>query len=160
MRPDASALSRSESRKTAALGRCDRSWRQTVRCYLVDPYHLSNLGALSPARIVAHRLVNSVTRGPVNWIEEFSQLPPLEWSTPIDLLFIDGDHSRVGVNADWDLWTPHVSAEGHAALHDAREEADWTAPDWGPVQLLDRLRKEGDWVVVGEIDSLAVLRRR
>jgi predicted O-methyltransferase YrrM len=127
--------------------------------WLIDPYHLSTFGRLGPARVVAHRLVNSVSRGDVRWIEELSPAPARGWSTPIDFLFIDGDHSPIGVQADWDEWTPHLADGGHVALHDAREEAPWCGPDDGPVQLLKRLRTDPGWEVVAEADSLAVLRR-
>jgi hypothetical protein len=127
--------------------------------FLIDPYHRSNFGRFSPARIVAHRLVNSVSRGHVRWIEEFSPRPAIGWSTPIDFLFLDGDHAPAAVATDWEQWTPHVAEDGHVALHDARLDAPWCSPEDGPVQLLDRLRSDARWQVVGEVDSLAVLAR-
>src|SRR4051794_37630809 len=39
--------------------------------YLIDPYFLAK-GPISPAKIVARRLVNSVPRGRVEWLEQFS----------------------------------------------------------------------------------------
>ncbi len=126
--------------------------------YLIDP-HVSCFGKLSPARLVAHRLVGQVTRGDVRWIQEFSPLPADGWSTPIDFLFIDGDHSHEGVSSDWELWTPHLASRGHVALHDARLGVPWTHAEEGPVVLLRRLRDDPGWTVVDEVDSLAVLRR-
>lgn len=38
--------------------------------------------------------------------------------TPIDLLFIDGDHSYSGVVKDIELWTPLVRPGGVVAFHD------------------------------------------
>jgi predicted O-methyltransferase YrrM len=127
--------------------------------YLIDPYHLSALGALSPARLVAHRLVASVTRASVVWIEEFSQSAASGWSTPIDLLFIDGDHSFKGVCEDWEQWAPHVVPNGHVALHDARL-APWTDEHTGPVRLVRQIRDDPQWELVHEIDSLVVVQRR
>lgn len=37
---------------------------------------------------------------------------------PLDLLFIDGDHSYEGVRADWDAYSPMVGPGGVAILHD------------------------------------------
>lgn len=37
---------------------------------------------------------------------------------PVDVLFIDGDHSWEGVQADWDNYTPLVRPGGLVAFHD------------------------------------------
>jgi len=129
------------------------------KLYLIDPYHLSILGPVSPARLIAHRLVSSIKRGEVVWIEELSLAAGKRWSTPIDFLFIDGDHSYAGVMDDWNQWTRHLAPSGHVALHDARLEAPWTDQATGPVRLLQQLRQDPEWQVVDEIDSLAVLQR-
>jgi predicted O-methyltransferase YrrM len=126
--------------------------------FLIDPYDLSRLGPLSPKHMIARRLVASVTRADARWIREVSQPLALQWTTPIDFLFIDGDHSYEGVRADWQGWTPHLAPGGHVALHDARIEADWTDANSGPTRLLAELRDDPAWQIVGEIDSLAVLR--
>lgn len=127
--------------------------------YLIDPYHQSPFGRLSPSRLVAHRLVNTIQRARVTWIDEFSEAASSSWSIPIDLLFIDGNHQYEAVKTDWKLWTPHLSDSGHVALHDARIEAPWTVNDSGPVRLLREVREDPAWKIVGEADSLAVLRR-
>jgi predicted O-methyltransferase YrrM len=127
--------------------------------FLVDPYPLTRLGRLCPARLVAHRLVNSVTRGSVHWIEEPSQVLTVGWSTPIDFLFIDADHSYPAVKADWEGWAPHVVSGGHVAMHDARTEAAWVDGSAGPAQLLRELEEDPKWEIVGGVDSLAVLQR-
>jgi predicted O-methyltransferase YrrM len=127
--------------------------------YLIDPYPLTRFGRLCPARLVAHRLVRTGTRGRVIWIEEYSQTVVDSWSTGIDFLFIDADHSYEGVKADWEGFTPHLAEAGHVALHDARIEASWTDADTGPVRLLNELRCDPSWEVVDEVDSLAVLKR-
>lgn len=48
------------------------------------------------------------------------------WRTPIDLLFIDADHSYEAVLRDFDDWSPFVKAGGVIAFHDA-----WLTPPVG-----------------------------
>ena len=38
---------------------------------------------------------------------------------PIELLFVDGDHSYEGVSADWSHWGPSLAIGGQALFHDA-----------------------------------------
>lgn len=45
--------------------------------------------------------------------------------TPIDVLFLDGDHTFEGVATDWDLYSPLVRPGGIVALHDIC----WHGPD-------------------------------
>jgi Methyltransferase domain len=100
--------------------------------------------------------IASATRGEARWIIAFSPRPAADWSTPIDFLSIDGDHSYEGVSRDWQEWTRHLASGGAVALHDARIEAPRTDESTGPVLLL---HDDPEWVVVGETDSLAVLWR-
>lgn len=126
---------------------------------LIDPYHLSNLGRWSPARIVAQRVVDSVDRGTVEWVAAFSHDAAQDWQRPIDFLFIDGDHSLEGVRQDWNDWAPHVTPDGIVCLHDANTDAPWVGPDDGPVRLIAQVTAGGDWVVAGKVDSLVALSR-
>jgi len=43
------------------------------------------------------------------------------WNQPIDLLFIDGDHSYEGCSSDLESWMPFVRPGGYVALHDSAE---------------------------------------
>ena len=42
--------------------------------------------------------------------------PPPE---PLELLFIDGDHSYEGAKADFERWQAFVRPDGHVLFHDA-----------------------------------------
>ena len=44
-----------------------------------------------------------------------------DWSQPIDLLFIDGDHSYEGCSTDLQAWLSHVRPGGWIAFHDSSE---------------------------------------
>jgi len=55
---------------------------------------------------------------------------------PIDLLFIDGDHSYEGVKMDWEMYSPLVRSGGLVAFHDTRIEPRI-------IRFLDELRAAG-----------------
>jgi predicted O-methyltransferase YrrM len=131
--------------------------------YLIDPFHFSRISAINFIRRTAHRLVGSVARGNVVWIERFSFDAVHKWNRPIDLLFIDGDHTEDGARRDWNEWNQFVIPGGIVIFHDARIfEGGWTSPDYGPVKLVNdlfrHLRIPG-WRIVEEIHSLLVVER-
>ena len=112
---------------------------------------------------VAHGAVESCSRGKVVWIEKFSYDAVREWTAPIDLIVIDGDHSDAGVERDWRDWNGFVKAGGIVIFHDARLfSGGWTRPSHGPVRLVNRLFRAGQakgWTIAGEVDSLLVVER-
>jgi predicted O-methyltransferase YrrM len=44
------------------------------------------------------------------------------WTTPIDLLFLDGDQSREGARKAYDAWAPFLKETGIIALHNSMPE--------------------------------------
>jgi len=57
-----------------------------------------------------------------------------EWKLKVDLLFIDGDHSAVGVRGDIESWLQHVKVGGVVIFHDYHEKK------WGDVEkVVDEL---------------------
>jgi predicted O-methyltransferase YrrM len=131
--------------------------------YLIDPFHFRRISAINFTRRTAHRLVRSVPRGNVIWIERFSFDAVKQWNRPIDLLFIDGDHTENGVRRDWNDWNQFVVPGGVAIFHDARIfEGGWTSSNYGPVKLVDDLFRRQrilGWKIVEEIHSLLVVER-
>lgn len=57
------------------------------------------------------------------------------WTLPIDVLFIDGDHSYEGCMDDWNNFSPFVKKGGWVFFHDCDE----TSP--GVVQVFDEIGK-------------------
>jgi len=129
--------------------------------YLIDPFHLSRWKPMNGMKRTAGRAVGTASRGQVVWIEKFSDDAISGWNTPIDLLFVDGDHQEEAVARDWKNWSRFVVAGGLAVFHDARVfEGGWTAPDWGPVRLVNRLFRNGGtpgWRIVREVHSTVVV---
>ena len=44
------------------------------------------------------------------------------WTTPIDLLFIDGSHLYADVKLDYECWSPFVQVGGVMAFHDTNQD--------------------------------------
>jgi predicted O-methyltransferase YrrM len=76
--------------------------------------------------------------------EVLAKVKKLLGGAPVDLLFIDGDHSYAGVKADWENFTPLVRPGGWAALHDImppERKSDGTAQNGFAVEV-DRFWRE------------------
>jgi len=83
------------------------------------------------------------------------------WKLPVDLLFIDGDHSYVAVRHDFETWLPHMKPGGLVLLHDSRRvpgtpgqvfDQGWP----GPTRLADELRVDPRVTLVDEVYSLTI----
>jgi predicted O-methyltransferase YrrM len=132
--------------------------------YLIDPYIPGKIPGLNLQYVVAKKIVNSVKRGKVEWIKEFSHDAFKTWGNKkIDFLFIDGDHSYEGCLQDWEDWSKYVPVGGIVVFHDARVFAGgWVEENWGPVQVVNKVfRSEPnkEWEIVEEADSMVVVRR-
>ena len=114
------------------------------------------------------RVMDRATRergGPrVEWHVARSGTVAEGWSAPIDLLFIDGDHSEEGTRADWEAFSPHVVPGGVVIFHDARvgqPRGGDAGP--GPTIVVDALFRGPealpDWRIVEEVDSCVAVER-
>jgi len=139
---------------------------------LIDPYTADTRWAALPqgswANATATRLAVARARrrggASVRWSIARSQDVGRAWdSGPVDLVFIDGDHSYDGCREDWEAWHRHVAPGGFVAFHDARagRPSGHGAP--GPTQVVDERFRDGGlpgWSMVDELDALVVVRRQ
>src|SRR3954469_1980017 len=102
--------------------------RPDAELHLVDPFghHPTALpegwGATERAsRRVVARAARRYDGPAVRWHIALSEDAARDWSAPVDLVFIDGDHSEEGCALDWELWHPFVELGGVVLFHDARE---------------------------------------
>lgn len=72
---------------------------------------------------------------------------------PLDLVFIDGDHSEAAARGDFELMSPWVKLGGYIAFHDLRAEF------LGVHVVLGEALLSRKWEIVGLQDSLGVIKR-
>jgi predicted O-methyltransferase YrrM len=79
------------------------------------------------------------------------------WRVPLGLLFIDGGHTQVAADADYDGWAPWVALGGALAIHDVfPDPADGGRP---PYEIYRRALESGCFTEVRQAGSLRVLER-
>jgi hypothetical protein len=80
----------------------------------------------------------------------------------VDLVFIDGDHSREGCERDWAAWSGFVAPGGRVVFHDAREGEPGGRGLPGPSEVVrERFRGRGTdgWTIAAEADRTVAVRR-
>ena len=98
----------------------------------------------------------------VHWHAALSHEVAASWSQPVDLVFVDGDHSEAGCELDWDCWKELVIAGGHVVFHDARADRPGGRGLPGPTAVVARRLRAGPapaWEIVAESDRTVVARR-
>ena len=132
--------------------------------HLIDPF-VDESGWALPAgwgasASATRRVVERAAResGPrLHWHVERSQDVGQLWTEPVDVVFVDGDHSPEGVLEDWNAWHPHVRPGGVMAFHDASE------PDSGPTLVIEDLFRGTspltDWAITHEVGSVVAVTR-
>jgi hypothetical protein len=139
--------------------------------HLIDPFGQhgwalpAGWGATEGA---SRRVVDRARRrhaGPkVAWHVDYSAAVAAWWSRPVDLVFIDGDHSEDGVRTDWEGWNGFVESGGAVLFHDARGTQEGGRGLPGPTAVVDGLFRGPDavpgWRIEAEADrSVAVVRQ-
>jgi predicted O-methyltransferase YrrM len=129
--------------------------------FAIDPFPPGRLG-FSMQRVIAHREVSKINNGRVEWIPETGARAArnLAGAAPFDFVFIDGDHSYEGLQADWNGWKPLVSPGGVIALHDSRTTPERPIDDAGSVRFTrEVILQDRRFEIVDAVNSLTVLRR-
>jgi predicted O-methyltransferase YrrM len=89
--------------------------------WTVDPFSNPCEGALSDGTCYPEFLENLRRAGQEHSVKVFkglSQDLAREWTAPIRLLWIDGDHSYKGAKQDFDMFRPFLSEGAIVAFHD------------------------------------------
>jgi predicted O-methyltransferase YrrM len=137
--------------------------------HLVDPFG-HHPGALragwaateGATRRVLARAAGAPGAARVEWHVERSEDAARHWTQPVDLVFVDGDHTEAACALDWELWHPHVRPGGHVVFHDARSAPGSPPGLPGPTAVVDRLFRDAatpGWELAQEVDRAVAVRR-
>jgi predicted O-methyltransferase YrrM len=137
-----------------------RAMHTSAVLWAVDPYPIGMLRFNLDERIARHTIRRS-SNGTVVFVRttgvEAARLYSARKLPPADFVFIDGDHSRAGIEGDWTSWSPLLATGGIIALHDSRsypgrnvtlDSAKYTSE----VILCDKRFR-----VIDEVESVTVL---
>jgi len=118
--------------------------------YAIDPHTSTNWNddnSVDTYNIMRSNLQELDLTDIVTVLREYSGTALAKLPKPIDVLFIDGDHSYEGVKADWDNFTPHMSRFGvivfHDTIWDLKPNSKWYRQDMGVPRFVDELRRSG-----------------
>lgn len=120
------------------------------RLYAIDPHVKTSWNDSNSVETIEHitNNLNSLELGDyVEIVRENSDVAARRWNQPIDLLFIDGDHSYEGVRRDWEAFSKFLTEFGvtifHDTLWDLAPHPEWSRSDMGVPRLVNELRREG-----------------
>jgi predicted O-methyltransferase YrrM len=124
----------------------------------IDPHPPGRLG-VNFDRSIARSEIRRSRNGQARLLRRTSADAAADWQTPIDFLFIDGDHSWTGIDADWRMWSRFIEVRGVVALHDSR------AVDGRPTLDSERYTRQviltdRRFRLIDEVETLTVLERR
>ncbi len=80
------------------------------------------------------------------------------WTIPAGMVFIDGGHTQIAADTDYESWSPKVIAGGILAIHDL-----FPNPDEGgqaPINIYRRALASGGFDELPTTKTLGVLRKR
>ncbi|HEY1754071.1 MAG TPA: class I SAM-dependent methyltransferase [Bryobacteraceae bacterium] len=141
--------------------RLRRAMAPDAAIFAIDPYPPGRLG-FSMHRIIAHREVAKVSNGSVHWVPKTGAeaAAALQNAAPFDFVFIDGDHSYEGIQADWLGWRGMLARGGVIALHDSRSTPERRIEEAGSVRFTSEvILRDPGYTLAAAVDSLTVVRR-
>lgn len=124
-------------RSTVALGRGSLDGHRAP-VYAIDP-HEEFVGVLGGVfgpedRAAFYRaMLDTGCYDVVRLINLSSEIVAPNWTKPVSLLWIDGDHSYEGVKRDFDCWSPHLTADATVVFDDSLD------PTIGPYRLIQEM---------------------
>ena len=120
------------------------------KVYAVDPHTTSSQEVhnanTSTEGVFKHNIRTANVESLVDPVVQTSMESVKGWNLPIDLLWIDADHSYENVHNDFFFWEPHVVDGGIIALHDTYYD--------GVRQVVEEeILSDDKFKVLGQVDS-------
>lgn len=130
--------------------------------YGVDPFFAGRLGISWGMLIARHCNERYLRSGKVQFVRRLSTDVGGEVPNPVDVVFIDGDHSLAGITMDWAFWSERLAKGGIVALHDTLVTPDKPeAYTLGSIEYFrDHIRHDPRFDILVQQDSLSVLKKR
>ena len=127
------------------------------RVYSVDPFVSGRVGICYGEWIARSHIRRKGLKN-VRLLRGFSADVAPSFDRPIDLLFIDANHSYEFVRQDWELWSPKVREGGRIAMHDCKPTAN--SPSYlGSMKFYEEdIPRISGAQEVDSVDSLVVLK--
>jgi predicted O-methyltransferase YrrM len=129
------------------------------KLYAIDPHcqtDWNDTASIDTYSIMMRNIRRLKLQKHVEIVREMSNTAAQRWSLPIDLLFIDGDHSYEGVKYDWNAFVSFVQPFGLVIFHDTlwnlRPDPKLYRDDMGVPRFVEELREQGYPVITFEHD--------
>jgi predicted O-methyltransferase YrrM len=128
--------------------------------YAVDPFVANRFG-FCVQHAIFRREASRSANGRLILMRQFSYDAIASWREPIDLLFLDGDHSFEGVTRDFREWGRHVRSGGIILVHTSQQSPAKQIPTTcGPYRLVHEVVPyETGFRVARAVDSTTVVVR-
>jgi predicted O-methyltransferase YrrM len=127
-----------------------------VLVFAVDPHtgaavHRERYGVVNTYSIFMENVAKAGISDIVAPMVMTSQKAEEQWGVPIELLWIDGDHTLA--DKDLEMWLPHVMDGGTVALHDT---TTWEVPR---KVAINSIYKSGLFSFIGRVGSITYARK-
>ena len=130
--------------------------------YGIDPFFGGRIGISWGMLIAQFYNKSHLASRKVRFVRALSTEVGDRVPTPVDYVFIDGDHSLAGIKADWAFWSERLGPGGIIVLHDSLLTPD-KPPGYtlGSIEYFrDHVRHDARFEIVKQQASLTVLTKR
>lgn len=157
--------------KSAVLLAGARKLRGSGIVHCIDPFDASGDSFSVPfyLRVAKRRSIrldqwfaeNMKRTGISSWVQAYKstgQEIGKTWTTPIDLLYLDGDQTPEGARETYELFVPHLKPGGVIAIHNTAERSYDPGHD-GSYRLVKETIREPEYTDIYRIDMMTFARK-